>query len=822
MGGARAWVVAAAAALVWAAPAEAYMSRFFEGSVSQTLGAQPGAVDFTLANLDDTKGKDIAAFVGGSGNFFLSRQLGGTSAGPYTLSGVNEQLSTPGAILAAQFHNASPLDDVLVSYRADGHNQLRLASGTGTSSVLPFELPGVPRRMVAGDFDQDGNLDFAALVDTGAMLIAVELGDGLGGFTDAPGSPFAAGPGVVRDIATADATGDGRLDLIVTGAVGDPAVGSVRVLRGVTPSPGGVAAPPLFDETLTVSETGGSAATLDTAYMDDADRNVDVVVGLPAENKVAVLLGVGNGRFNPAPSSPYATAGTNGTSMATVVGDLDGDGSADVVTSGNGVRAITPLRNQGDGRLKPMYGLGNLDIHGADTVSMVLDTRTNAARPNLILLEAHDGVSGGVGSGPPIIETFLNLVYADLEPVDAASADLSATVGSSATGTLVVKNKGDGGAILRPLTPEPSGVWKVLDPNGCADVVLAPGAQCEFTVRFTPVAVGTADATLTVTTGETRAQPPAVFTLHGVGTPAPVPDPQPATPTLDIKPRPIDFGNAEYGLGIRDAILTFRASGKPVTITGTKISGPDATLFHVLDFDATDKTIAAQCPKFPVTLAPGQVCRRWARFRPGGDLKVLTATLVVNSNAITAGIPLKGRAVDWPKNACGDPNCVWTPYFYGVVNPQDSGLPVPGSKPKTGTTRTVKAGDKIDATAAPVVLSTTAGTATLSGAAYRLGTSKPKPKARAAAVSRSTELSIVTKRSCGGGALLAKGTLDLTPVKSGRFVLKLRAKTDVLVTKAARIVVTERCGRSIVTVLRGQVKVGSRTVKAGQSRTVRP
>ena len=65
MGGVRALVMALAAAVLWAAPANAYMSRFFEGAVSQTLGAQPGAVDFTLANLDNASGTDIAAFVGG-------------------------------------------------------------------------------------------------------------------------------------------------------------------------------------------------------------------------------------------------------------------------------------------------------------------------------------------------------------------------------------------------------------------------------------------------------------------------------------------------------------------------------------------------------------------------------------------------------------------------------------------------------------------------------------------------------------------------------------------------------------------------------------
>jgi hypothetical protein len=66
-------------------------------------------------------------------------------------------------------------------------------------------------RLVLADLNGDRRLDLAS--GTAADTIVVLLGNGRGGFTPAPGSPLAAGPGPWA-VEVADVNGDAKLDIL--------------------------------------------------------------------------------------------------------------------------------------------------------------------------------------------------------------------------------------------------------------------------------------------------------------------------------------------------------------------------------------------------------------------------------------------------------------------------------------------------------------------------------------------------------------------------------------------------------------------------------
>ena len=72
-----------------------------------------------------------------------------------------------------------------------------------------------PFAVELADLDGDARLDVVAASDDGSSLVQIFLGDGRGGFREADGSPFRAGPGA-KKIARGDFNGDGVQDVAVT------------------------------------------------------------------------------------------------------------------------------------------------------------------------------------------------------------------------------------------------------------------------------------------------------------------------------------------------------------------------------------------------------------------------------------------------------------------------------------------------------------------------------------------------------------------------------------------------------------------------------
>lgn len=209
--------------------------------------------------------------------------------------------------------------------RADGSGLL----GPVLTPTIPIGHESSPNEI--GDFDNDGNIDFA-VSNTSSDSVSIVLGLGNGRF--APQQEVAVGA-TPHGIAALDVDGDADLDLVVATEDGN-------VLSLLRNDGHGV-----FGQRSDFNSGGNGEYALAPGDM-NGDGILDLVVGTRYDNNVIVLTGNGDGSFSPA-----ANIDGGGLVWKLVLGDVNGDGALDVASvngqSGNGAIIL----GNGDGSLQP-------------------------------------------------------------------------------------------------------------------------------------------------------------------------------------------------------------------------------------------------------------------------------------------------------------------------------------------------------------------------------------------------------------------------------------------------------------------------------------
>jgi VCBS repeat protein/centrosomal CEP192-like protein len=268
-------------------------------------------------------------------------------------SGVGHGDRIPGAanvytFAVGDFNNDKKLDLVTVNNSNVWGLGLILGNGDGKFQppieVVGNDTYGAFGGIVAGDFNKDGNLDFAVLwlVGHGPVQLGVYLNDGTGHFT--PNNNYVIGVSSVhlaRSLATADLNGDGKLDLIVP----DVSNSTVAVLygngNGTFQNAVGIATP--------YTSTGVAIGDF------NKDGKPDIVAAAssgccPWSGGITVLLNNSNGTFQ----SPVLYADPSGVDNGLVaVADLNADGKLDVVVSSEGGSNVAVFLGNGDGTFQP-------------------------------------------------------------------------------------------------------------------------------------------------------------------------------------------------------------------------------------------------------------------------------------------------------------------------------------------------------------------------------------------------------------------------------------------------------------------------------------
>jgi hypothetical protein len=476
----------------------------------------------------------------------------------------------PQSIAVADFNGDGKLDMAVPVYSiggAAGDVSILLGNGDGTFTAGP-SVPATGQNAnnaAVADFDGDGNMDIALSLPD-ANEIQVVLGKGDGSFTAL--SPILLPGSYVYSVAAADLNGDGKPDLIATSCANQSLIillgnGDGTFTQKSTPGVGGCPssvgvgdfngdgildlAVPLNTDATGVASTvtiligngdgtftqkAESPATGDNPLsVAVADFNGDGILDLAVANTfvdsgqpgtVTVLLGNGDGTFTPTSVSPA----TGMLPYSVAVGDVNGDGKADLVTSNVASNTFTVLLGKGDGTFAPplspaagtdslsvavadFNGDGLADLAGADhypnfTVTVQLSRLTQAATATAT------GISPS-GTGNHLVEASYpgNSIYGSsvsattsLAAVPTPSFTITgtadtitagATTGNTSTITLTPADGFTGNVVLTAtVTASPSGA---VDPP-----TLSFGTT-------TPASLPPGSATLTISTTASSSAP---------------------------------------------------------------------------------------------------------------------------------------------------------------------------------------------------------------------------------------------------------------------------------------------------------------------------
>ncbi|MCH8964136.1 MAG: VCBS repeat-containing protein [Planctomycetes bacterium] len=486
-------------------------------SVHMTHGLGLGPQSMALGDLDGDGDLDMAVAVTRSDAVTTFRNNGD---GTFVFI-ESYPTSEPQAIAIGDLDGDGALDFVTANWFQHAVS-VRLNNGDATfGSALLYDSGTRPISVAIGDLDGDGDADLVVsnhrtARDFSATTVSVLQNNGDGTFS-AP-VPFDVGerPTCVR---LADLDGDGDLDLAVSNLFSDDVSvlmnnGDATFAAQITSSVGSgpyavtigdfngdgnpdLAVANMFGNTLSVLPNLGDGVIMDVVQYDvgalpvavaigdlDGDGDLDLAVtnrlGPFVDGTVSLLFNLGDGSFK-----KQVVLDTGDGPESVVIGDLNGDGDADLAVANTESHNLSFYLNNGDGTFADAViyetgsssspvdlAIGDLDGDGDLDLAVVNAESANVA----ILLNTGNGsfadqVTYPVGGGG-FSEPF-SIVLGDVD----GDGDLDfATANLDPSNVSVFRNNGDGtfgDEVTYPLVLPESVAFGDLDGDGDLDLIIA-------------------------------------------------------------------------------------------------------------------------------------------------------------------------------------------------------------------------------------------------------------------------------------------------------------------------------------------------------------